>query len=84
MTKTKVFRSGNSVAVRLPKSLGVKAGTELRVREEQGRYILEPVQSTIDVSGFAGKAAWLKPLKPEDRQFEERKLDWEGKRLKRG
>ncbi len=84
MTKTRVFRSGNSVAVRLPKSLGVVAGTELRVREEQGRYILEPVRSTVDISGFAGKAPWLKPLEPQDRIFEERELDWDGKRLKRG
>jgi antitoxin VapB len=27
---------------------------------------------TIDVSGFAGKAPWLKPLPPELREFEER------------
>ena len=43
MKTTKTFKSGNSVAVRLPKSLGIEAGTEMRVREESGRYVLEPV-----------------------------------------
>lgn len=82
MATTKVFKSGNSVAVRLPKSLGVAPGTEMTVREEHGRYIVEPVRKTIDVSGFAGKAPWLKPLTPEDREFEERELDWECKRAR--
>ena len=45
MKTTKTFKSGNSVAVRLPKSLGIEAGTEMRVREESGRYVLEPVGS---------------------------------------
>ncbi|WP_213979895.1 AbrB/MazE/SpoVT family DNA-binding domain-containing protein [Sphingomonas sp. dw_22] len=84
--RAKVFKSGNSVALRLPKALGLKEGMEMRVREEQGRYVVEPVEAPkrkIDISGFAGKAPWLKPLKPEDRIFEERELDWEGKRLKR-
>lgn len=26
----------------------------------------------IDISGFAGKAPWLKPIAPELREFEER------------
>lgn len=80
---TKTFKSGNSVAVRLPARLGVKPGTEVRVREEQGRYVVEPVDAPrrkIDVSKFWGKATGLKLLKPEDRLFEERKLDWTGGR----
>lgn len=85
MTTTRVFKSGNSVAVRLPKSLGVKLGTEMKVHEEQGRYILEPVEKPdrIDLTGIYGSIPGLKPLTPEDRLFEERELDWEGKRLKR-
>ena len=76
MKTTKTFKSGNSVAVRLPKALGIEAGTEMRVREEQGRYILEPVLKTIDISGFAGKAPWLKPLTPEEREFDDSPRDW--------
>jgi antitoxin VapB len=85
MTTTKVFKSGNSVAVRLPKSLGVKAGTEMRVREERGRYVLEPIENEekIDLTGIYGSCPELKPLRREDRMFKPRKLDWDGKLLKR-
>lgn len=84
MATTKVFKSGNSVAVRLPKSLGVKEGTEMRVREESGKYVLEPVKSEerIDLSGIYGSCPGLKPLTREDRVMEPRELDWEGKLLK--
>jgi antitoxin VapB len=83
----RTFKSGNSVALRLPKGLGVPEGTEVRmVREGKMSFRVEPVEAprkTIDVSKFAGKAPWLKPIPPELREFEERELDWEGKRLKR-
>ena len=84
---TRTFKSGNSVAVRLPASLGVKAGEEMRIREDQGRYVLEPVgdrSKKIDLTGIYGSRPGLKPLNPEDRLFEERKLDWDGKLLGRG
>jgi antitoxin VapB len=84
---TKTFKSGNSVAVRLPKALGIREGTQMRVREERGRYVLEPVEpapTKIDLTGIFGSCPGLKPLTPEDRMFEERELDWEGKLLKRG
>ncbi|MDT0507600.1 AbrB/MazE/SpoVT family DNA-binding domain-containing protein [Novosphingobium sp. MMS21-SN21R] len=72
----KVFRSGNSVALRLPKGLGIAEGTEVRmVKEEHAGFRVEPVEQPkrkIDVSGFAGKAPWLKPLPPELREFDER------------
>jgi antitoxin VapB len=76
---TKVFKSGNSVAVRLPKSLGVEAGTEMRVREEGGRYILEPVKTDlkIDLTGIAGSIPWLKPLTREERDFDDIPRDWD-------
>lgn len=79
MVTTRTFKSGNSVAVRLPKALGIEAGTEMRVREEQGKYVLEPVEQEakrIDVSKFAGKAPWLKPLTPGEREFEDSPRDW--------
>jgi antitoxin VapB len=87
MKTTKTFKSGNSVAVRLPKALGVAAGVEMIVREERGRYIVEPVKTApkkIDLTGIAGSMPWLKPLTPEERIMEPRELDWEGKLLKRG
>lgn len=72
----KVFKSGNSVALRLPKGLGIAEGTEVRmVREGQMAFRVEPVDAPkrkIDISGFAGKAPWLTPIPPELREFEER------------
>jgi antitoxin VapB len=77
MKKTKTFKSGNSVAVRLPKSLGVEAGVEMTVREDRGRYIVEPVAAEprkIDLSGIEGAVPWLKPIEPYD--FEDLPRDW--------
>jgi antitoxin VapB len=85
--KAKVFKSGNSLALRLPKALGLEEGTEMTVREEHGKYTFEPVDAVprkIDLTGIAGSMPWLKPLTREEREFEERELDWEGKLLKRG
>ena len=84
--RAKTFKSGNSVALRLPKALGIKEGVEMRVREEQGRYVVEPVDAPkkkIDLSFLEGRTAGLKPLRPEGREIEERELDWTGKLLKR-
>ena len=84
--QTRTFKSGNSVAVRLPKELGIAAGVEVRVREERGRFIVEPVTSEkrkIDLTGIAGSMPWLEPLSPEDRELEMRELDWDGKKLTR-
>lgn len=63
--RAKVFKSGNSVALRLPKALGIKEGTEMMVREEHSKFTFEPVEKPkrkIDVSKFAGKCPWLEPL----------------------
>ncbi|PQM26195.1 AbrB/MazE/SpoVT family DNA-binding domain-containing protein [Sphingopyxis lindanitolerans] len=71
--RAKVFKSGNSLALRLPKALGIEEGTEMIVREERGEYRFEPAdkpRAKIDVSGFAGKAPGLKLAPRED--FEER------------
>ena len=71
--RAKTFKSGNSVALRLPKALGIKEGMEMTVREEQGKYVVEPVEvpkKKLDVSSFWGKAKSLKL--PTNREFEER------------
>ena len=85
--RAKVFKSGNSVALRLPKALGLTEGEEMRiVREDRGSFRIEPVAKPgrkIDLTGIAGSIPWLKPLTPEERTMEPRELDWEGKLLKR-
>ena len=70
----KVFKSGNSLALRLPKALGLEAGMEMTITPDgQGGYALtrsEPPRRKIDISGFAGKAPGIKLAPRED--FEER------------
>ena len=68
-----MFKSGNSLALRLPKALGIEEGTEMVVREERGEFHFCPADKSkakIDVSGFWGKAPGLKLAPRED--FEER------------
>lgn len=82
--KARTFKSGNSIALRLPKALGVEAGAEMTVREEDGRYIFEPVRKQadrIDLTGIYGSCPGLKPVERMD--MEPRELDREGKLLKR-
>jgi len=68
------FKSGNSVALRLPKGLGVPEGTHVRmVQDAPMSFRVEPIaapRKTIDISGFAGKLPGFKPAPRED--FEER------------
>lgn len=69
----KSFKSGNSVAIRIPAALGVEPDSEWMITMEDGELHLrrkpEP-QKRIDVSGFAGKAPGIKLAPRED--FEER------------
>jgi len=66
----KVFKSGNSVALRLPKGMGFEEGTEVRmVKEDRMTFRVEPVDQPkrkIDVSGFWGKAPGIKLAPRED------------------
>ncbi len=72
--KAKIFKSGNSLALRLPKALGLVEGAEMTVRENHGKFTFEPIDAPkrkIDISKFAGKAPWLKPLTREEREFDD-------------
>jgi antitoxin VapB len=72
--RAKVFKSGNSLALRLPKALGLEAGMEMELTTApDGSHLLrtvEPVKPRLDISGFWGKAKHLKV--PERRDFDER------------
>ena len=72
--RAKVFKSGNSLALRLPKALGLEAGMELEITigalgTLELRKIDAPRQK-IDISGFAGKAPGIRLAPRED--FEDR------------
>ena len=69
----KSFRSGNSVAIRIPAALRVEPNEEWLVSQEDGELHLRPKpepKKYIDVSGFAGKAPGIKLIPRED--FDER------------
>jgi len=71
--KAKVFKSGNSLALRLPKELGLEEGSTMVLREDTSGYHFEPAEAPakkLDISGFWGKAPWL--TVPERRDFDER------------
>lgn len=80
MKTTKTFKSGNSIAVRLPKALGIEAGTEMRVREERGKYVLEPVKkekrNKIDLTGIYGSIPGLKPITRDEDDYEDIPRQW--------
>lgn len=70
----KVFKSGNSVALRLPKALGLKEGTEMVLREERGKFELRPVEDApkkIDLTGIYGSIPGL-----AREPFDELERDW--------
>ena len=78
--RARVFKSGNSLALRLPKALGLEAGAEMTLREEQGRYIVEPAvkpKRKINLDGIAGAMPWLRPFTPEEREFEPSPRIWD-------
>lgn len=80
---TKVFKSGNSKAVRLPADYPLELGQEVVVREDAGRFVIEPVPAKSDLASLFGSIPGLKPLTREEREFEHRELDWDLKRIKR-
>lgn len=71
----KVFKSGNSVALRLPKALGLKEGDVMRVREEHGSFVMDAVpgpDDLIDLTGIYGSVPGIR--RPP---FEENPRDWD-------
>ncbi|WP_294395486.1 AbrB/MazE/SpoVT family DNA-binding domain-containing protein [uncultured Sphingomonas sp.] len=79
--RAKVFKSGNSVALRLPKALGVAEGTEMRiVREDQTSFKVEPIapaKRKIDLTGIWGIMPDARPLTREEREFDDSPRVWD-------
>ncbi len=76
--RAKVFKSGNSLALRLPAGLGLAAGQEMEMRAEDGLYFsFEPVNAPkrkFAIDKVWGSAVGLELIKPGDRLFDERAL----------
>ena len=78
---TKTFKSGNSVAVRLPKALGVQPGVEVTVREERGRYVIEPVEDKpsagkIELSAIYGSIPDHLVMERDVEEYEDIPREW--------
>jgi antitoxin VapB len=74
----KTFKSGNSVALRLPKGLGVPEGLEVNmVREAPMTFRVEPVTApkrkfNIDKVRGCAIGSGLRFIEPHEREFEPR------------
>ena len=71
MKTTKTFKSGNSIAVRLPKALGIEAGDgDARSARNRAQYVLEPVKKEkrdkIDLSRYLRLDTGLKRIERDD------------------
>lgn len=79
--RAKVFKSGNSLAVRIPAGTKLAAGMEMNLTIENGEFLaLEPIERPkrkFNVAKVAGSATALRYIKDEDRLFEERHLRWD-------
>lgn len=78
----KSFKSGNSVAIRIPATLGIEPDREWSVEEKDGDLILRPKDKpkrkfNIDKVWGCAAGSGLQFIKPEDRVFEERPLLWD-------
>jgi len=80
--RAKVFKSGNSLALRLPAGLGLAAGMEMDLRVENDEHFsFEPIERPkrkFNLGKVWGSATDLTLIAREDRQFEERPLLWNG------
>ncbi|MEI6419764.1 MAG: AbrB/MazE/SpoVT family DNA-binding domain-containing protein [Sphingomonadales bacterium] len=77
MPATKIFKSGNSAAVRIPAALAPAIGTAVTIRRDAGRLVIEeaPAQDAeapklISLEGIWGSCPGIKPI--TDRSFDER------------
>ncbi len=78
----KSFKSGNSVAIRIPAALGIEPEMEWSVEEKDGDLVLhrkdKPKRKfNIDKVWGCAVGSGLQFIKEEDRAFEERPLLWD-------
>jgi antitoxin VapB len=65
---TKAFKSGNSVAVRLPKDLGIVEGTELEIEQAQTGVFLRRKPKYTGKDLVDALARLPKPARPMKRE----------------
>ena len=76
--RARTFKSGNSLALRLPAGLGLEPGVEMELRVENGQYYefwpAETPKRKFAVDKVWGSATDLQLIDASDRTFEERSL----------
>ncbi len=74
--RTRIFKSGNSLAVRIPAGTALEAGMEMELTVENGVFLsYDPVDAPkrkFNIAKVAGSAKHLKYVEPKDRLFEAR------------
>lgn len=74
--RTKIFKSGNSLAVRIPAGTALKAGMEMELTVEDGLFLsYDPVEAPkrkFNIAKVAGSAKGLNYIEPETRNFDAR------------
>ncbi len=78
----KSFKSGNSIAIRMPAELGIEPGHEWTVESQDGKLVLEQKPATkrkFNIEKVRGCAigSGLRYIKDEERVFEPRGLLWD-------
>lgn len=86
--RVRLFKSGNSLAIRVPAELGFKAGMEMEMEVEDGQHLtLSPVEAPrrkFNIQKVWGVAPELELIKPEDRVFEDPARPWDADPSKDG
>jgi antitoxin VapB len=84
MPTTRVFRSGNSLAVRLPKEFAFEEGSEVEIRRQGASIVLTPVRLDMGflVERLRQPLSALSELRRPD--FRSPRRDWPGARDRRG
>ena len=74
--RTKIFQSGNSIAVRIPAGTRLEVGMEMDLTIEDGQFLsYDPVDAPkrkFDIAKVAGSAKGLKYAGRDDRSFNPR------------
>lgn len=75
MSATKIFKSGNSLAVRLPRDIAFEEGTEVVVRRQGGSLVVTPLR--LDMAALVSRLRGAPPsgltrpdFKPPRRLFD--------------
>ena len=57
----RIFKSGNSLALRLPKELGASEGEEVEIEAQGDRWIVRPARPTAWPRGFFSRIRLADP-----------------------